>query len=200
MTSTADIDFTALDALRKRALIKPLRADDSLAPTGPPLNLLAVTPPPSFTPSPEAQQIASESPNPCRPPLSRLRDLVSGPSVPPSLHFVAIEPLGGAGKDRWAQAWRAVAMEGDEVVGPVVVKLLVESLFPRPEEWPIDDWWQPAAKGVEAELAAYVPLCSLALSSCTYPSPPPQLQSLSSRSRSRRSSLLRRLSLRHALG
>jgi hypothetical protein len=184
-----------LEARRQRALAKPLRADDVLVPSASSLDPRSITPSPSESISRREQDIAAQSPNAYRPPNSRLRDLVSRDPPPPSLHFVLNAPLGTVGANRWAQVWRATAKEGDELVGPVVVKLLVETLFP---DDPDDDWWQPAEEAVRAELAACI--YSLFCLSPSSSSSSPQLQSLSSRSRSRRSSLLRRLSLRHALG
>jgi hypothetical protein len=147
-----DLDRPAIAVRREHALADPLKAGDSLSPSGPSLDPSAITPAPNDPLSLHEQDIASQCPNPYRPPNSRLRDLLSRDPLPSSLRFTLDKSL-CTGEDSWSQVWQATARRGDEEVGPVVVKLLVEALFPTHWE---QRWWQPAEEAVEAELVAYV--------------------------------------------
>lgn len=150
---TEVVDQDALRVRRERALANPLQVGDSLAPSGPPLDLLSITPSSNDALSLHGQAIAAQSPNPYRPPISRLRDLVSRILPSRSLHFKLGEPI-RAGSGKWAQLWKATALRGEERTGPVVAKLLAEAPFPQPL-W--EGWWKLANDSAQAETAACVP-------------------------------------------
>jgi hypothetical protein len=101
-----DVDLDALTARRQCALAHPLEAGDSLSPSGPSLDPSAITPAPNDPLCLHEQDIATQSPNPYRPPNSRLRDLLSRTPLPSSLRFELNEPR-RADEDRWAQVWTA---------------------------------------------------------------------------------------------
>ena len=94
------------------------------------------------------------SPNPLRPVNeSLLHRLQQSPS---NLKIKLLKTL-QSGIDKWSQVWTATVEGEERVYGKVVVKLLVESLYPFPdgswvnEEVEIFDWW--SAKWFESREA-----------------------------------------------
>lgn len=94
------------------------------------------------------------SPNPLRPVNeSLLHRLEQSPS---NLEIKLLKTL-QAGVDKWSQVWTATVEGEGKVYGKVVVKLLVESLYPFPdgswvaEEVEVFDWW--SAKWFESREA-----------------------------------------------
>ncbi|GAA5854584.1 hypothetical protein JCM8547_004897 [Rhodosporidiobolus lusitaniae] len=149
----SELDVDALRARRERAIANPLEAGAVLSPSAPSLDTFSHTPSPGNVFSRNEQQVADDSPNPLRPPIERLRDVCSSQSGFSSLSFRLLEPFGDAAPDRWAHVWRVEVTEGEEVLGIVVLKLLVEALFRLTDD--TSGYWQPAEEGVKAELAAY---------------------------------------------
>ncbi|GAA5857377.1 hypothetical protein JCM5353_006581, partial [Sporobolomyces roseus] len=103
------------------------------------------------------------SPNPLRPVNeSLLRRLEQSPS---NLEIKLLKTL-QSGTEKWSQVWTATVEGEGKVYGNVIVKLLVESLYPYPEgswvaeEVEVFDWW--SAKWFESrEARAYAAFRSL---------------------------------------
>ncbi|GAA5971947.1 hypothetical protein JCM11641_001581 [Rhodosporidiobolus odoratus] len=141
-----DFDFDNLRRRRETALAAPLEAGDLLSLTSPTLLLDAL--------SPGGKSDESPSPALYRPANLDLLNLVKTRSGWRSFSVRLVERLFG-GQDRWAQVWVAEVEHKEHVVARVVLKLLVEALFWKPDAvMP----WIPAEDSMAAELKAYAAL------------------------------------------
>lgn len=123
--SPADTRFD--DELRARAVAQPLATDQALTPIGPCLW------PNSVTSAASSEQRGAEGrASERRPIIEPLAEAASSRTGWQSLSFRLLRQLSG-GEDSFAQVWIVEARVNEQVVGQVVLKLLVEELFPRNE-------------------------------------------------------------------